>query len=595
MSSQLDFLLQQAILFLQNKNFASANLLLKQIVKANPRHSEALRHLAIVAAEQGNHRLALEIIDQSIAADKKNGIAYSNKGNILSSLGDFHEAIEFYELAIKHCPTYAEAYSNLGNAYQSITDFGRAVISYKKAIQMDSNNASFFLNLGNAYLNQNLYGEAHAVYSAGFNLKSDNIDLLLGKGKSQIELGEFEGALSSLNRILSLNPSHAGALSNIGVIHFQHQRYEEALAFYDQALASDPDFADAWSNKGAALERLRLHDEAALAYESAITRNPDLANPRLNLACLNLYRFKFTDGWKGYEWRWKMGSKELPPLHSARPLWNGDSFKGRLFVWAEQGVGDQVLFSSMLSNLAKYSQEKIISVQPKLLPIFRRSFPDYQFIEIGEHLSEDEYDCHISMGALGQFFRNKIDDFQMSKSHYLKDDGALTNKFQSLDQFKNKPTCGLSWKSNNKSIGQSKSLSLINLLPIIENNHFEFINLQYGDTTLERNLVKNEFKVDIHDINNIDLFEDVDGLLSLIQACDFVLTTSNSTAHLAGAIGKETLLLLPYSQGKHWYWHDNQGINLWYPSVRVFKQQKAGDWADPVNEVKKYLEKRFAT
>jgi tetratricopeptide (TPR) repeat protein len=594
MSAQLDFLLQQALSYLHNNNYASANLLLKQIVRTNPKHSEALRLMAVIATKQGNHQLALEIIDRSIAADKKNGIAYSNKGNILSSLGEFQEAIKLYELAIKYCPSYAEAHSNLGNTFQSISDVDSAIVCYKKAIQLDSNNATFFSNLGNAYLKLELYEAAYSAFSSGFNLDPDNIDLLLGKGRSQIELEEFEGAINSLNRILSINSSHAGALSNLGVIHFKHQRYEEALSFYDKALASDPELADAWSNKGAVLERLRLHDQAAFAYESAINRNPNLANSHLNLACLNLYRFQFLDGWKGYEWRWKVGTKDLLPLNSTKPLWKGDSFKGRLFIWAEQGVGDQVLFSSMLDNLAKYSQEKIISVQPKLLPIFRRTFPNYQFIERGEHLPDDEYDCHIPIGSLGQFFRNTIDDFQRSKNPYLLVDETLTSTFQSLNQFQNKPTCGLSWKSSNKSIGESKSLSLMNLLPILEGSHLEFINLQYGDTLLERDFIKNEFKIDIHEINNLNLFEDVESLLSLIQACDIVLTSSNLTAHLAGAIGKETLLLSPYSWGKHWYWHDNQGVNLWYPSVRVFKQQKAGDWTDPVNEAKKYLEKRFA-
>lgn len=593
MGSQLDFLLQQALFYLKNSNFQSANLLLKQIVKADSKHSEAYRLMAVIAAEQGEHNLALEVINKSIAADKKNAIAYSNKGNILGYLGDSQEAIRSYELAIKICPNYAEAHSNLGNAFQSIADFDRAVISYKKAIQIDPNNVIFFSNLGNAFLNLGLYGEAYSAFSAGFHLEPDNIDLLLGQGRSQIELGEFEGAINSLNRILSLCPSHSGALSNIGVIRFQQQRYEDALAFYDRALTSDPDLADAWLNKGAALERMGLHDDAARAYEGAINRNLNLAKAHHNLAILNLHRFQFIDGWKGYEWRWNLGDKSLLPLISSKPVWNGNPFTGRLFVWAEQGIGDQVLFSSMLSNLAEYPQEKIISIHPKLLPIFRRSYPDYQFVEMGKNFLDGEYDYHLSMGALGQFFRNEIDDFYVPRHPYLVVDEALTKKYQSLSQFKNKITCGLSWNSVNKSIGESKSLSLMNLLPILEGSIFEFINLQYGDTRPERELVKRELNIDIHEIDDLDLFEDIDGLLSLIQACDIVLTTSNSTAHLAGAIGKETLLLLPYSQGKIWYWHDIQGISLWYPSVRVFTQQKAGDWTDPVNQAKEYLEKRF--
>ena len=118
--------------------------------------------------------------------------------------------------------------------------------------------------------------------------------------------------------------------------------------------------------------------------------------------------------------------------------------------------------------------------------------------------------------------------------------------------------------------------------------------MQYGDTKNEVDLIKNKLGVHLANVPNVDLFNDMDSLLAVISACDIVVTISNSIAHFSGAAGKETLLLLPYSAGKFWYWQDIEGISLWYPSVRIFRQRDQGDWSQPINEIKQYLEGRFA-
>ena len=123
-------------------------------------------------------------------------------------------------------------------------------------------------------------------------------------------------------------------------------------------------------------------------------------------------------------------------------------------------------------------------------------------------------------------------------------------------------------------------------------NDMQFVNLQYGDTAEEIAVLSEKHQQSLYSVPEIDIFNDIDGVLSIISACDLIITTSNSTAHLAGALGKETLLLTPYSVGKFWYWHDIDGVSLWYPSVRVFPQTTQGEWADPINAIKTYLEKR---
>lgn len=492
MSNQLNFLLNQALIFIQSGNCSGAQLLLKQIIKASPNHSEALRLSAVISAQEGNDDLALEMIKKAILADKRNGIAYSNRGNIQLSLGMLSEAISSYEIAIKLSPSYAEAYSNLGNAYQELGENIKAIDLYKRAISIDSNNPEFFCNLGNAYW---------------------KLDLLIDARKN---------------------------------------------------------------------------------YERSIELASGHANSLHNLAHLDLREFNFSEGWGRYEARWFASDQDKPKeINSSKPRWDGLPRNGRLFIWAEQGIGDQILYSSMLKDLERYPQTKIVSVDKKLMPIFQRSFPAIRIVDKDIEIPEEDYDEQIPMGSLGRILRSSAESFVGAKFPYL-----LPKLPQTYDLGLNKSAegdiqCGISWKSSRAKLGVNKSIPILSLAPLLSIKGINFINLQYGDVGDEISIAGDDLGVHIQIIEDINLYDDIDGLISILEACNIVVTTSNSTAHLAGALGKETLLLLPCGNSRFWYWHDIDNVSLWYPSIRIFKQEERGNWLKPIQAVKAYLEDRF--
>jgi tetratricopeptide (TPR) repeat protein len=493
MSNQLEFLYFQAMQCIQGGNLDGSELLLRQILKKKPNHSNALRLLSVIAVRQGRFELALERIEGAIIAGPKNGIAYSNKGNILLALNRAVEAIEAHKKAIKLSPSYAEAYSNLGNVYLEMQDYQLAIDFYKKAINLESSNYDFKVNLGNALWRANL-------------------------------------------------------------LH-------EAISEYSQTLE---------------------------AY-------PSDANVQFYLAQIELYLGNFKSGWDRYEWRWLAAFNDSQPLKTSKSLWQGQQFDGCLYIWAEQGVGDQILHASIFSDLRSYPQRKLISVEKKLLPILKRSFPDYEFIDSCSTVSEEKYDHHIPIGSLGKIFRQRREDFYDAPVNYLKADLNLSQSIRVGRSTKNKFICGLSWKSSNQTLGKQKSISLMDLSKVLALENLEFINLQYGDVSADIEAVKDSLDIDIHNWQKYGLFEDLEYALSLIDSCDIILTTSNSNAHMAGALGKEVLLLIPLSFGKFWYWHDIHGVSLWYPTIKIFKQEIQGDWSAPVLKIKNYLEAKFAT
>ena len=439
---------------------------------------------------------------------------------------------------------------------------------------------------------QKEYVQAQKIYEQVLEINPGNFDALRLLGTIFAQTNQLDKSLVLLERAQEINSSHIGLLNNYGNVLKDLKRYEEALLIYQRAINLNPDKPDAWINQATTLFEIKRYPEALVSYQKAIALNPDYAEALYNGCIMQLYNQEFSDGWIGYEFRWNVHSFDSQPLITTKPVWKGGEKEGRLLIWAEQGIGDQILYGSMFKELAHFPQKKIVFLNSKLISIFKRSFPEYSFLEGDEIYREDLYDEQIPIGSLGQFFRKELSDFKNIAYPYLIDDPVKTQHIKSLPQFSNQKTCGISWRSSNQKLGKDKSVPLLDLLPILSSNDMQFINLQYGDTAKEVADLAEEHGRSLYSVPEIDIFNDIDGVLSIISACDLVITTSNSTAHLAGALGKEALLLVPYSVGKFWYWHDIDGVSLWYPSVRVFQQKTQGDWATPIHEMKSYLEKK---
>jgi hypothetical protein len=206
---------------------------------------------------------------------------------------------------------------------------------------------------------------------------------------------------------------------------------------------------------------------------------------------------------------------------------------------------------------------------------------------------EEDYDEQIPMGSLGRILRSSIESFKGVHFPYL-----LPKLPQPYDLRLNKSTesniyCGLSWKSTRPKFGINKSIPILSLAPLLKIKGINFVNLQYGDVGDDIFMAGDKLGSYIQVIDDLNFYDDIDSLICILEACNIVVTASNSTAHLAGALGKETLLLLPYGNSRFWYWHDVENISLWYPSIKIFKQEDEGDWVKPIQAVKTYLEGRF--
>jgi Tfp pilus assembly protein PilF len=432
--------------------------------------------------------------------------------------------------------------------------------------------------------------EAIELFKKALSVNKRNSLLHFNLAKALSESGLEIEALLHHRKATQLAPGHAEAWLNYGKSLFNLEKLEEAFAAFNKALEINPLYAQAHNNKGLILAELGQIEAAIACFNQAITAQPALPDAHWNQALQHLKLGNYAAGWAQFDYRWQMDEQDTPKLASSKPLWTGERSSQPLLIWGEQGIGDQVLYGSILPDMVTFPQKKLVALDKRLIPLFKRSIPGFEFMDLNEVSDTLDFAQHLPMGSLPRYFRKSREDFKSAQTPFLLADPTRSAALRQKIHLTSKLVCGVSWWSNRKSTGKNKSIRLEELLAPLASDKLHFVNLQYGDTAAERNALRAQHGITVQNVDEVDNFNDIDGLAALIQACDVVITTSNTTAHLAGALGKETLLLLPFSKGKLWYWAELEGHNPWYPSIRMFAQEQPGQWQVPLERIKKHIE-----
>ena len=471
--------------------------------------------------------------------------AASNTG-----LKKYDAAMESYKRLLKIKPDYFVAYFNMGNILRSKGELDTAIENYKKALSLKPDYAEAYTNMGIALHEQRKLEEAIEALNKGIAIKPECAEAYYNKGNALKDQGKLEEAIEAFKKAIAIKPEYAEAYSNMGITLHDQGKLLKAIGFFNKALAIKPEYAEAYHNKSFSLLASR----------------------------------DFHQGFGYAEWRWKTKEKAGEFLKSTKPFWNGEREKC-VFVWGEQGIGDQIMFASIIPELYRFSSKVIIQCDERLIPLFQRSFPDdVVYYPTNGTVHEDYYDYHIPAGSLPLKFRTTLDSFKSTSGGFL-----LPNKQRAEDIRKNilvgpkKNLIGLSWKTNsNVPNAQNRNIKLADLALALDSIDTQLVSLQYGDVGEEIKAVKNDLNIDIVQVSQIDNTNDIDGLASLIMACDQVVSTTNVTVHLAGAIGTKVLALLPFSP--RWIWGTGSE-SFWYDSVSPIRQKTFGNWEDVLHSI----------
>ncbi|MEK9533219.1 MAG: tetratricopeptide repeat protein, partial [Alphaproteobacteria bacterium] len=345
-----------------------------------------------------------------------------------------------------------------------------------------------------------------------------------------------------------------------------------------KAIHIKPDYVEAYNNMGNVLKSQRKVAEAIEAFKNALELKSDYADALHNMGQTFLAIKNFCEGFKLSAWRWKTKKFWGRFLTSAKPVWGGETNQ-RLLVWGEQGIGDEIMFASMIPELCEAQSKIIVQCDKRLIPLFQRSFCDkISFYSNDKRVCEDDYDYHIPMGSLPLFFRKSLGDFKIASHGFLRCDKKLAQNIRNQILLgRNKKLVGISWNTVSTSAhAKARNFSLRDLVLALDNERTQLVSLQYGDVSAEIEAVKKDLDIEIVQYSSVDNMRDIDGLASIIMACDQVVTIDNCTVHLAGALGVKTDLLLPRTCD--WRWGLDCDDSYWYESVKLHRQSKNANW-----------------
>lgn len=545
--------------------------------------------------------------------------AYNNLGNIYRDMNEFDKAIKFYSKALSFDRKNPGLYNNIGLAHHNNLNMEKAIENFVEALRLNSSFTDALLNLGTSLEAQNKLSQAMICYKRVLEIDptvveaQNNITNLIEAAddaaqqlaqtkktatgshpaaRPQLKLlqggADMADTSTQMYRdIIKENPDYPEAHYNLGNALKKREQFGDALLSYQKAIDIKPDFPEAYNNIGniLALDNTTLA-EAIEHYDTAIRIKPtyDEAITNKGYALLKIGQFK--EAWPLHEHRKE--SLEFhrleTPLAPWRPSIHADT-KPRVLVWAEQGIGDEIMFASQIPELRALCSQLTLTLDKRLIPLFRRSFgADIHYMERSSSISDEDFDSHILLGSLPLYFRNEEADFLASSSGYLKADPARSRALRShISKESPQQIIGISWRSESIKSGSMRSLELESFLKPLARKGVCFVNLQYGDTSHEITQARQNLGVDIIDIADIDNFNDVDDLAALISACDKIITVANATAHLSGALNKETHVLL--AKTHDWRWQIDQSDSLWYQSARLYRQANAGDWQPVLAEI----------
>ncbi|MEL3890902.1 tetratricopeptide repeat protein [Ferrovibrio sp. MS7] len=402
-------------------------------------------------------------------------------------------------------------------------------------------------------------------------------ELLLGKARLHYMQHEFPAAEAALRDVVRQSPQRAEAWSLLSAIAIELGRDEEAGTASRLALKIDPKQVIALGTKGQLAAEAGDSDAARHFFDRALALEPDNARIHYMLGLLDLSLGNYAAGWRGFAWRHRVTPRIAADFSYGLPAWQPAETapQGRLLIWGEQGIGDEIMFAGMVSGLLVREVRPLLLTDPRLAPLFSRSLPgiDVAARHPGFAPRSEGITRQIAAGDLGALLRPDRAAFPV-RSRYLAADPARVRHFRAkyAELARGNKLVGIAWRSSNAAQGPYKSLALDDFAPLLRQPGCCFINLQYGNNAAEIAALRETHGLVLHDDDEVDPLRSLEDQAAQIAALDCVVSTSNSAVHLAGALGVPTWLLLPHrGRGVQWYWGQAGAETPWYSSLRLLR------------------------
>ena len=509
-----------------------------------------------------------------------------------SALKRDKEALSSYKKILKQDSSLAGPHYNMGIILRRNGRVEDSIAHYKKAIALKPDYVQAYNNLGVIYKDSNKYENAIEMFTKAKELQPDHQNSYYNIALIKKEQGLMEEAVSLLLKVLDLNPEHSKAKYDIALIKKNSGSLIEAEKYLLGILKSDK------KNETATITLAKVFFETG-RVRKAISTLREAINATENRKTLVHYLGlclvtigEFSEGWKAIERVWEKEDNESSKWYKrAKEVWKGNKTKKNILLWRRrQGIGEDIIFLSLVSEVQEMCATLSVYVDPRLQSLCKRAMPEINFVKDMEELQSVDCDYHLPLGSVPALIRNDISDFDRTVKGYFKADPKRVEALWKELKLDGKTVIGISWKSF-KTKYKSKSVRLQDMEKIFRGLDVVLVNLQYGDVADEIREFKDATGIEVVQCSSVDNRDDLDGLAALIEVCDLVVSTSNVTVHLAGALAKETWVLLHYVS--IYYWLSERTDSIWYPSLTLYRQPTLDDWDSVYVSIRKDLETKL--
>jgi tetratricopeptide (TPR) repeat protein len=550
-----------------------------------PTVPEILLGQANVLRDLRQHDEALACYDKVLALRPGLAGAFTGRAVVFLDTDRFEEALQAYDAALAAEPTLADAWLGRGNALYGLERHDSALASYRRAQELRPNLAQAFLGAGVVLAALSRPLEALDAFNIALQHDADLAEAWLGRGNALYQAARHEEALQAFDRALLLKPDLEGALIGRGNVLTIEARYEDALATYNKVLARRLS-SKALIGRGNALSRLHRDADALACYDQAIALGEDLAEARFSKSLVKLAHGDYAEGWPLYECRLTAPSLNAEHRGFEQPRWSGDQpLDGKtLFVHSEQGFGDTIQFARYLPLLEPLHGRVVFEVQKPLFGLISDAGFAADIVARGGPLPA--FDLHCPLLSLPLAFETRAETIPTAVPYLVPDRAKTAAWKERLADPRRR--IGVVWSGNPEfRYNGQRRIGLDKLLVLISARE-RWFSLQKDMTEDDRALMRS--CADLEDLS--PALADFAETAAVMSQLDLVITSDTSVAHLAGALGVPVWILLAFHADFRWL--RDRDDSPWYPTARLFRQTKIGDWDDVVARVAEALSSRSA-
>jgi tetratricopeptide (TPR) repeat protein len=580
---------------------------LSAAVGKKPNSASALSNYGLMLHAVGRHEEALTSLQRALALRPGFAEAHNNRGSSLTALRRYQEALASYEQALAIIPNYVEALHNRGSVLETLGRYAEALASYDRVLALVPHHSETDYRRGVVLARLGRHAEALGVFDRAFQMRPNDAEVLNNRGVSLAALERHEEALTSFckslavdpdyaqayynraltldalkrpeealsdcERALALDPTYVEAHNNRGILLDELGRHEEALANYDRALALRPDYAEALNNRGTALIELARFEYALASYDAALALAPDYVEGRWNRSLLLLRCGDFERGWQEYEWRRRRDAWD--PRNFAGAEWTAGSDAKRVLVYAEQGLGDTIQFARFAQSLAERGKEVVLEMQPPLGRLMS-SLAGVTVVRRGEPLPG--FDAHIPLMSLPHALGTTLANLP-AKTPYLVAEPALVERWAARLPPDRSLRVGIACQGNPAApFDKVRSFPLSTFAPLARIADVTLLSLQKHHRIEQPGDLPHGMKI-------VTLGDDFDSppdafvdTAAIMMSLDLVITGDTALAHLAGALGRPVWIAIRLVPD--WRFVAGRDDMPWYPTARLFRQSRRGDWEE---------------